>query len=83
MRRKELIEIMRELFLTDEGLAELLGVEKGTVRSWVTGRRNIYEPVARLLRLFRERRDLMDNFECHASVDPGPWQPNSHDPQDR
>jgi DNA-binding transcriptional regulator YiaG len=53
----ELKRIREALGLTQEGLAESLGVTKGTVSRWEAGLRGIPEPAARLAeRLRNERR---------------------------
>lgn len=46
--------IRRELDLTQEALAERLGVRRVTVARWETGHRRIAEPIARLLQRIRD-----------------------------
>jgi repressor LexA len=49
--------IREALGLSQEGLAEALGVTKGTVSRWEAGLRRIPEPAARLVeRLLKEKR---------------------------
>ena len=60
MTPKTLQRIRKKLHLTQEQLAEEIGVHRVTVARWETGERGIPEPVARLvakIRLERKRRN--------------------------
>jgi len=60
---KEFREFMQRWNLDVEAIEELFGVANSTVNAWLSGRRNIYEPVARAVRLFDKRPELMDEYE--------------------
>lgn len=54
--REELQRLREELGLTQEQLAEEVGVHRVTVARWESGDRGIPEPVARLLEKIRAER---------------------------
>jgi transcriptional regulator with XRE-family HTH domain len=54
--REELQRLREELGLTQEQLAEEVGVHRVTVARWENGDRGIPEPVARLLEKIRAER---------------------------
>lgn len=56
MTPTELRTILQHLGLTQAGVAAVLGVSERSVRSWVSGFRNIPEPAAKLLRLMAAGR---------------------------
>lgn len=63
MKPTELRAFMLRWNLDNEAVEELFGVASSTVQSWLRGTRNIYEPVARAIRLFDRRPELMDEYE--------------------
>lgn len=56
MRPDEIARIRERLRLTQQELADLLGVNRVAIARWETGARNISEPAARLLRRIHEER---------------------------
>lgn len=67
MSGKEIEEFMGRRRLTQQQLADALGVTLGAVRHWVCGRREPNETVARLIRLFDTNMEYMEYFESLAS----------------
>lgn len=53
VKPKELTRVRGELGLTQEALAEEIGVHRVTVARWESGTRKIPEPVARLIEKIR------------------------------
>lgn len=62
MTKAQLLEFRKDFKLTQETLAELLGITVQAVRLWETDQRRIPETTARILRMFRSNPDLMGDF---------------------
>lgn len=63
MRPEELRAALDELDLSRRQAADALGVSKGAVRHWLSGRHAIPGPAARLVRLWLRRSDLRPRVE--------------------
>ena len=62
MSRADLIQWMREQEMTNEDLAEMLGLTTQAVLYWVQGKRKIPEPIGRLLVFLGQRPQMMREF---------------------
>lgn len=68
MRPVELKRIRRQLGLTQQALAERLGVDRTTVARWETGARGIAEPIARLVQRIRAEAKAAEGATSGHSV---------------
>ena len=62
MSRADLIQWMREQGMTNEDLAEMLGLTTQAVLYWTQGKRKIPEPIGRLLVFLGQRPQMMREF---------------------
>ena len=62
MSRADLIQWMREQEMTNEDLAEMLGLTTQAVLYWTQGKRKIPEPIGRLLVFLGQRPQMMREF---------------------
>ena len=62
MSRADLIQWMREQEMTNEELAEMLGLTTQAVLYWTQGKRKIPEPIGRLLVFLGQRPQMMREF---------------------
>ena len=62
MSRADLIQWMREQGMTNEELAEMLGLTTQAVLYWTQGKRKIPEPIGRLLVFLGQRPQMMREF---------------------
>ena len=62
MTRTDLIQWMREQDMTNEELAEMLGLTTQAVLYWTQGKRKIPEPIGRLLVFLGQRPQMMREF---------------------
>lgn len=63
MRPDELKAILRATGMSHAEIAERLGINRRTLRSWLYGERNIPEPIARILRLAKAGRINLNELE--------------------
>ena len=62
MTAKELAVWLTLMNMRPKELAELLGCSVTAVNFWLNGRRNIPEPIARILDLMARRPELINEF---------------------
>ena len=62
MTRTDLIQWMREQDMTNEDLADMLGLTTQAVLYWTQGKRKIPEPIGRLLVFLGQRPQMMREF---------------------
>ena len=62
MSRADLIQWMREQEMTNEDLADMLGLTTQAVLYWTQGKRKIPEPIGRLLVFLGQRPQMMREF---------------------
>ena len=62
MTRTDLIQWMREQDMTNEELADMLGLTTQAVLYWTQGKRKIPEPIGRLLVFLGQRPQMMREF---------------------
>ena len=62
MSRADLIQWMRDQEMTNEDLAEMLGLTTQAVLYWTQGKRKIPEPIGRLLVFLGQRPQMMREF---------------------
>lgn len=62
MTRADLVRWMSDQKMSVSDLAELLGITNQAVLYWVSGQRNIPEPIGRILVFLGQRPDMMREF---------------------